>query len=155
MALRERLIDVSSEANEEASKGIEQLQAELAAKVSFTQDTDTSWTGGGSISWYSGGGKQVGKFTESGFYLFEAKVRNPDTKRQMSGYIAYRPKRQDGVDHLDRPRWSRDGYNDVESIPTKDLNVVKAAIFIRQKTGWFPGWYELNNADTLKKHLQE
>ncbi len=154
MALRERLIDVSSEANEEAAKGIEQLQAELAAKVGFTPDTDTSWTGGGDISWYSGGGKQVGKFNDSGFYLFEAKVRNPDTKRQMAGYIVYRPKRQDGVDHLDRPRWSRDGYNDVESIPTRDLNVVKVAMLIRQKTGWFPGWYELNNEDTLKKHIQ-
>jgi hypothetical protein len=154
MALRERLIDVSSEANEEASKGIEQLQAELAAKVSFTQDTDTSWTGGGSISWYSGGGKQVGKFTESGFYLFEAKVRNPETKRQMLGFILYLPE-QDGVNSLGHPRWSRRSHWDVQELPTKDLNVVKAAMFIRQKTGWFPGWYELNNEDTLKKHLQE
>jgi hypothetical protein len=154
MALRERLIDVTNEANEEASKGIEQLQAELAAKVSFTQDADTSWTGGGSISWYSGGGKQVGKFTESGFYLFEAKVRNPETKRQMLGFILYLPE-QDGVNSLGHPRWSRRSHWDVQELPTKDLNVVKAAMLIRQKTGWFPGWYELNNADTLKKHLQE
>jgi hypothetical protein len=72
----------------------------------------------------------------------------------MLGFILYLPE-QDGVNSLGHPRWSRRSHWDVQELPTKDLNVVKAAMFIRQKTGWFPGWYELNNEDTLKKHLQE
>lgn len=155
MSLRGRLIDTTVEANEALGNEVEQIQKKLAQQAVYVADTDDSWTEGGDISWYTANGKQVGKFPEAGFYLYEAKVRNVDTKRKVTGYRVFYPERSDRLDYMDRVVWRPRGTSGTNDFPTKDLDIVKAAIVIWQKTGWFPNWYTLNNVDSLRKYLQE
>jgi hypothetical protein len=150
MALRERLIDVTSEANEEASseasKGLEQLQAKIAQGVEYEEDTDTQWLVDSGWSWQVRG-KVVGRFPGTSWWLLEDKVRNPDTKRMAAGYMLARVEKTDRLNSRGEPSWSLQRR---EYVP-RDLNLVKVAVACERKTGQSPWHWEINDVTYLRK----
>nr|MBP8149577.1 hypothetical protein [Limnohabitans sp.] len=147
MALRGRLIDVTSDANEEAGNEAENLLAQLAEAGQFVPDTNKGWLT--EAGWGRDiDGKQIGKLPGSGWYVFEAKVRNPQTKRQGAGFLLAQLK----------PITSWDGKPSTSlhtrEYASRDINVVKAAEAAWQKTGVLPQAYELENSAYLRKILQ-
>lgn len=147
MALRERLIDVTNDANEEAGNEAENLLAQLAEAGQFVPDTDKSWLT--EAGWGRDfDGKQIGKLPGSGWYVFEDKVRNPQTKRKGAGFLLAQLKPTTGWDG--KPSTSLH----TREYASRDINVVKAAEAAWQKTGVLPQAYELENSAYLRKILQ-
>lgn len=146
MALRERLIDVSSEANEEAGSELEQMQQRLANGVEVIPDTDDQWLK--DSGWdYHVKEKQTGRLPNSGWYVFEGLVRNPQTKRKSAGVILVKVSPADGTDFMGRPRTM---LQKVELVG-KGLTLAKLADVAWQKTGVFPSAYQLENLEYLRK----
>ena len=154
MALRERLIDVNREAKEEASseasKGLEQLQAQLAAGIDFAPDDDVAWLV--ESGWdYAVKGKQVGRFPGTDWRLFEAKVKNQETKRMMNGYQLVRVEKTDRLNGRGQSSWSllrRD-------FAPRDLTLMKVALAVERKTGHIPWPWEINDVTYLRKTIEE
>lgn len=149
MALRGRLIDANNNAAEESSVGAKALHAELAAGVEFVADTDISWldaTGG--WAWRVRE-KQVGRFPGTDWYLFEAKVRNPETGRRINGYQLMRAVERPGI-YDEKTSWYLEHFD----LSERDLTLAKVTVAFWQKTGSFPRASDIKNTDYLKRKLQ-
>jgi hypothetical protein len=149
MALRERLIDVSNEANEEAGSELEQMQKRLAEGAEVIPDTDDQWLRDSRWDWCVKG-KQVGRLPYSGWYVFEGLVRNPKTKRKGAGVILVKVSHADGVDFLGKPRTS---LRMVE-LAGRGLMMARLADVAWQKTGVFPDAYQLENSNYLRRIIE-
>lgn len=149
MALRGRLIDMHTAAAEEVSSGVEQMQEQLAARVTFVADTDRQWLIDSGWEWQLKG-DVVGRFPGTSWWLVAGKVRNNDTGRLVNGYILARVEQTNLFNSRGEPNWSLQR----REFATRDLTLVKTALAVEQKTGSTPWDWQVKNTEYLRKILE-
>lgn len=144
--LRNVMEELNSEATGNEAETLDGLLAALAARVEITKDTDTSWN----AAWgYKG--KQIG--TAEGWYILEDRVRDyyGAGGRKVAGFMLVKPTvepdpyREGGVRRVAK----------LNSFPSRDKTLLRAALAVFQKTGSFPSQSELNNVAFLQSHIDD
>ena len=137
MALREAMAAMNGENRAEAADDVAGLQAKLAEKAApIVDDRDMGWLQGHILEWTVEANKwtQVGRSGQ--FLIFSGKVRNSSTGRKVTGLVL---------------AWQRDGgWLDTHSYPTKDMNVIKAALGWHAINGVLPRRFQLDDEAALR-----